>query len=74
MDTFEPDMPEFLSPQDIAAMLHCAVGTARDMIHTSGAPVFRTSEGRSGGILRVRKLEFLAWLDAQTQTKRASAS
>ena len=72
MDTPESDMPEFLSPQDIAAMLHCSITTAREMIHDSDAPVFRTSGGRSGSIMRVRKPEFLAWLQSQTQTKRAS--
>lgn len=64
---------EWLSPQDIAGMLHCAVTTARDLIHASGAPVFRTNEGKPGSFMRVRKQLFLAWLDTQTQTKRASA-
>lgn len=75
MDSDSPENEyEYLSPQDVAAMLRVAVSTARDLIRESGAPVFRTSAGKSGGIMRVHKLLFLAWLDSQTDAKRASVS
>lgn len=52
------ELPQILTPEDVARVLHISRNTAYEVIHSKGFPAFKV-----GKQYRVKRDRFIQWMD-----------